>query len=358
VREIPKVAIIVLNWNGWRDTLECLESLRQLNYTYFLTIVVDNGSTDDSLHRIKAWVKEEEPVESRYIAYSKDAKLVSLILYSRTEAEAGGTDEGETVLSDSWSVNRLVVIDVGENLGFAGGCNVGIRYALKRGAEYFWLLNNDTVADPNALTEMVALAQSDTYIGLVGSVMHYYRDPESVQTYAGGLVNWWLGTSKALTGASGRSLDYISGASMLIKRAVAESVGLLEEERYFFYWEDISYSQRVLAADWEIAVAEGSRLLHKEGGTISAGGQRKSLASDLFAARSMVLFFSSHGGIRWPLAVFLRAGGMVINRLRRRQLDRILLLLRAVVTTCWEVALMKSGRRIGHGCSGISNLEE
>ena len=139
---------------------------------------------------------------------------------------------------------------------------------------------------------------------------------------------------------------------MLIRRAVAESVGLLEE-RYFFYWEDISYSQRVLAADWKIALAEGSHVLHKEGGTISAGEQRKSLASDLFAARSMVLFFSSRGGIRWPLAVFLRTGGMVINRLRRRQFDRILPLSRAVVTTCWEVTIMKSGRQSGHSLSNI-----
>ena len=243
-----------------------------------------------------------------------------------------------------------MVIDVGENLGFAGGCNVGIRYALRRGAEYFWLLNNDTVAYPNALAEMVAL---DMYIGLVGSVMHYYRDPEIV-AFAGGLVNWWLGNSKSLTRPSGRSLDFIGGASMLIRRAVAESVGLLEE-RYFFYWEDISYSQRVLAADWKIALAEGSHILHQEGGTISAGDPRKSLASDLFAARSMVLFFSSRGGIRWPLAVFLRTGGMVINRLRRRQFDRILPLSRAVVTTCWEVAVMKSGRRTGHRYSGINN---
>ncbi len=350
--EAPKVAVVVLNWNGWRDTIECLESLQQLHYPHARVIVVDNGSTDDSLRYIKAWAKGEEPVESRYITYRKDAKPVSLILYSRTEAEAGGTDEGETVLSDSWSVDSLVVIDVGENLGFAGGCNVGVRYALKRGAEYFWLLNNDTVADSNALAEMVALAQSDAYIGLVGSVMHDYRDPESV-LFAGGLVNWWLGTSKSLTGTSGRSLDFITGASMLIRRAVAESVGLLDE-RYFFYWEDISYCQRVLAADWEIAMAEGSHVHHKEGGTISAGEQHKSLASDLFAARSMVLFFSCRGGIRWPLAVFLRTGGMVINRLRRRQFDRILPLLRAVVTTCWEVTVMKSERRTEHFLSDIS----
>lgn len=351
MKEAPKVAIIVLNWNGWRDTIECLESLQQLHYPRARVIVVDNGSTDDSLRHIKAWAKGEEPIESRYITYRKDAKPVPLILYSRTEAETGGTDKGETVLPDSWSVDALVVIDAGENLGFAGGCNVGIRYALRRGAEYFWLLNNDTVAYPNALAEMVALAQSDTYIGLVGSVMHYYRDPETV-AFAGGLVNWWLGTSKTLTRPGGRNLDFIGGASMLIRRAVAESVGLLEE-RYFFYWEDISYSQRVLAADWKIAQAESSHVLHKEGGTISAGEQRKSLASDLFAARSMVLFFSSRGGIRWPLAVFLRTGGMVINRLRRRQFDRILPLLRAVVTTCWEATVMKSGRRTRHFLSNI-----
>src|SRR5215211_5754547 len=251
---MPKVAVIILNWNGWRDTLECLESLQQLNYTDFRIVVVDNGSTDDSLHRIKAWAKREEPVRSHYAPYRTNTKSLELVSYSKAEAEAGGTDEEETVMSDSWSVDAMVVIDVGENLGFAGGCNVGIRYALRRGAEYFWLLNNDTVVDPNALTGMVASAQSDTHIGLVGSIVHEYRDPESLQSGAGGLINWWLGISKHLTVFSGRSFDYIPGTSVLIRRAVVESVGLLEE-RYFFYWEDISYSQRVLAADWNIAMA-------------------------------------------------------------------------------------------------------
>ncbi len=309
----PLVFVIILNWNGWKDTIECLESLQQLDYSNFRVVVIDNGSSDDSWCRIKGWASGDEFVESRYVAYREDNKPVDVALYNKAEAEAGGTLAGEAALSSTSPDRALVLIQSGTNRGFAGGCNVGIRYALKRGAEYFWLLNNDTVVHPKALTEMIALARSDEQVGLVGSVLYRFDEPKSIQAYGGGLINFWLGNNRQLSTPIKDKLDYISGASLLIKRPVVESVGLLDES-YFFYWEDIAYSQQALKAGWRIDVAEGSRILHKEGGTISGGERVKSLTSDRFAVRSMIIFFSNYGGVRWPFAVLLRMGGIVVNR--------------------------------------------
>jgi GT2 family glycosyltransferase len=238
-----------------------------------------------------------------------------------------------------------VLIRADTNRGFAGGCNIGIRYALKCGAEYVWLLNNDTLVDTKALAEMVEVARSDEQIGLVGSVLYYYHDPTSVQAYGGGLVNWWRGTNRLLTAPRESGLDFLAGASLLVKRPVVESIGLLEES-YFFYWEDVAYSQRALKAGWRIDVAKGSRILHKEGGTIRGAERIKSLASDRFAVKSMILFFSNHGGVRWPLAVLLRMGGIVINRVRRRQTNRIIALLKVGGATCCEIAVRRITRRV------------
>jgi len=128
----PLVFIIVLNWNGKDDTLECLGSLQQLDYPNFETVVVDNGSTDGS----------EDVIRSAFP-----------------------------------SVN---FIQTGRNLGYAGGNNVGIKHALSHGADYVWLLNNDTTVDPNALTALVETAQADPKIAVVGSKIFYYDQPDVI----------------------------------------------------------------------------------------------------------------------------------------------------------------------------------
>jgi len=140
VEETPKVSIIVLNWNSAHDTAECLESLRKLNYPAHEIIIVDNGSTDDS----------------------------------------------ELVLREEYS--DIKFIQTGVNLGYAGGNNVGIKYALAHGAELIWILNNDTVVDPDSLREMVVMAQSDPAIGLVGSKIFYYSKPDTLWCVGGGLL--------------------------------------------------------------------------------------------------------------------------------------------------------------------------
>src|SRR5882762_1861997 len=141
----PPVYVLVLNWNNWRNTNECLASLRGLDYEDYTVLALDNGSTDDSLQRIRERFPEVE------------------------------------------------IMELGENLGYAKGNNMGIRAALERGAEYVWILNNDTTVDPKALVAMVERAKVDSSVGAVGSVLFFMDRPHQVQAWGGGRVNFWLG---------------------------------------------------------------------------------------------------------------------------------------------------------------------
>jgi GT2 family glycosyltransferase len=213
----PRVACILVNWNGWQDTIECLDALKEDDYPYLEAVVIDNGSSNDSVARIK----EAHP--------------------------------------------DVLLFESSENLGFAGGNNVGMRYALAHGADFIWLLNNDTKPAKDALSKLVAKALSDSRIGAVGSVCYYADRPSTVQVWAGAAANMWLGYAKNYTEPQrDESLDALYGASMLIARPALEQVGLLDEG-FFHYWEETEFSLRLRKAGWRLAAAPDSCVLHKVG---------------------------------------------------------------------------------------------
>jgi len=221
----PLVTCIVLNWNGWRDTLECLDALKQGTYTHLTVVVVDNGSTDDSVARIRA-------------AYPD-----------------------------------ILLLESGRNLGFAGGNNIGIRYALAHGADYVWLLNNDTKPAPDALSELIAKALTDRRIGAVASICYRADAPSTVQVWAGTRVNLWMGHARNTTEPREDDwFDALYGASLLIARPALEDAGLLDEG-FFFYAEETELCLRLRKAGWRLAAAPGSCVLHKV--SASAGKNRQ-----------------------------------------------------------------------------------
>lgn len=221
---MPRVSCIVLNWNGWGHTIECLSALRECTYKRVTPIVVDNGSTDGSVSRIRAAFPE------------------------------------------------ILLLESGKNLGFAAGNNIGIRHALAKGADYVWLLNNDTKPDPDALCELVSKAVSDTSIGAVASICYYADEPSTVQAWAGARVNLWTGSARL--SMNPRPDDWfhsLNGTSFLISRAALEDVGLLDE-KFFLYWEDTEFCLRLRKEGWRIAAAPRSRVLHKVGGSTRRNG--------------------------------------------------------------------------------------
>lgn len=266
----PKVAVIVLNWNGWRDTIECLESLQRITYPNYQIIVVDNGSTDDSVQKIKAWARGEIRVESRFFEYDPYSKPVQWTEYDRETADLGGKPEEESRLELLPSSGRVVLIQSGDNLGFAGGNNVGIRYALRKNAEWVMLLNNDTVVDTEFLDSLVKAAEIGKNVGILGPKIYFYDDSNIIQS-VGAKMNLWTGRGKLIGfKEAGQGyydqiykVDWVSGAAIMVKRDVFVKIGLLDE-RFFLCYEENDLCHRARRVGFIVLAAPTSKVWHKE----------------------------------------------------------------------------------------------
>ena len=218
----PKVSVIILNWNGLKDTIECLESLKKITHSNYEVIVVDNGSKEN----------DADILEKKYKNYIK-------------------------------------LIRNKENLGFAEGNNIGIRQILnEKKSNYILLLNNDTAVDPNFLTELVKVAESDSKIGICGAKNYYYdfKGRKDVVWYAGAKIKWWLGGAVS-HGFQRKEMnfiktEYVLGSSMLIKTDLLRKIGLLDRS-YFSYGEDAELCLRAQKAGYDNIYVPISKIWHK-----------------------------------------------------------------------------------------------
>ena len=292
-----RVYIVLLNWNGWRDTIDCLESALHNNYPNFKVVVCDNDSSDNSLDHIKAWADGQYPLPDNNSEIRQKHcfpvvdKPVSYVCYSRKEAEAGGSETDAS----------LVLIQTGANLGFAGGNNVGIRYIQARDDySFIWLLNNDTVIHADALVQLVNRMESVTGAGMCGSTVYYYHDPDHLQAQGGAQYVKWLGMGRHIGEGLPveqmiapeqveQQLDYILGASMLISKSFIENIGLMNEE-YFLYFEELDWALRA-KGKFCLVYAPDSVVFHKEGGSIGtdSSGINRSLTSDYYLFKNRLI---------------------------------------------------------------------
>ena len=294
-----KVYILLLNWNGWKDTIECLETVFRNDYPNYQVVVCDNDSQDRSIERIKDWsegrLNAEVPKKNklRNLSFPTVNKPVPYVEYSRGDVEAGKI----TTCIDA----PLILIQTGENLGFAGGNNVGLRYALARDDfDYVWLLNNDTVIKPNALTEMVKRMQEKPDAGICGSTLPYYYEPEKIWALGGATYNKWLARQKHIgqdqptnqaidSKLIEHDIDYIVGASMLVSRSFLKDIGLMNEE-YFLYFEEPDWAARAWKK-YSMVYAPNSFVYHKAGvSTKTLEKLGKKSISEKLARRNRVLF--------------------------------------------------------------------
>lgn len=256
----PKVSIIILNWNGWQDTLECLGSLFQIIYPNFEIVIVDNGSSDDSVSRINEYLFKNKIQNSKFITLDS-------------------------------------------NLGFSGGNNVGIKYAVKNSADYVFLLNNDTVVEKKFLTELVKTAENNKDFGLIGPKIYFWPStkPERIW-FTGGKVNWLKtkGTHINYNAEDSQEekksfglikADYITGCGILIRKEVIQKIGVLSED-YFLYYEDTDYCVRAKKAGWECGIEPKSHIWHK----VSRSTKELSLSYLYYHARNGLLMAKRNNG--------------------------------------------------------------
>lgn len=228
-----KIAVILVNYNGLNDTIECVKSILESDYTNYKIIIVDNDSSDR-----------------------------------------------EKIVKDTFLNENADVLTSDKNIGFSGGNNIGIRYAAEKyDSDYYLLLNNDTVVSKDAFKELVKGTIVFEKVGIVTGLINYYSKPDTAW-YAGGVFNFNTGIADHPIG--GMLLEngvdgcykttFISGCLMLIKKEVIENVGLLDEE-YFLYAEDTDYCCRVMNAGYAMVYAPNAVIYHKV--SASTGNQSK-----------------------------------------------------------------------------------
>lgn len=218
----PLVSVILVNYNGYEDTVECVKSLLEITYDNYNIIVVDNGSTKTPSGEQLEFLKK-----NTYFVVSK------------------------------------------ENLGFSGGNNIGIKKAAETGTEYYLLLNNDTVVDANFLSVLVDVAESNSDAGIVCGKIRYYDEPD-ILWFAGGSFTPETGrTSHYKYNKKDDDLnEYVSeitfatGCMLLMPAAVVDKVGFLDE-RMFLYAEDTEYSCRVIQNGYKIYYCNHAVIYHK-----------------------------------------------------------------------------------------------
>jgi GT2 family glycosyltransferase len=219
----PKVSIIILNWNDIDYTVHCLESLKKITYSDYDIIVVDNGSKGNDAEILREKFKD-----------------------------------------------YIHIIENDKNYGFAEGCNIGMRYALKNSApDYILLLNNDTTVAPDFLDEMVTIAESDPMIGIVGPKVYCGDEPNKIQS-VGGQIDFRTGQSTCV-GLNKidigqfdeiREVDWVSGCAFLIKRTAIEDIGLLDSA-YFRYVEEVDWCVRCRKSGYKVVFIPKAKIWHR-----------------------------------------------------------------------------------------------
>lgn len=255
----PKISIIILNWNGLNDTIECLSSVMKLDYPNFEVVVVDNGSTDNSVEVIKKRFSE------------------------------------------------VTLIATGKNLGFAEGNNVGIRYAINNTAEFILLLNNDTIVDFKLIDALLDAAKRHLDDGIFGARLLHMHSPDTVQ-FAGAL--WdnkevrfrYVGEGEREENVPGEEneTNYVCGAALFFRAEVARKIGLLDS-RFFLSWEETDWCFRARKAGYGCRMVPAARVWHKI--AASFDGEKSPLRS-YFISRNRLLWAEKNLPMRGQIRVW------------------------------------------------------
>lgn len=294
----PKVSIIILNWNGWKDTVECLESIYRIDYPNYNVIVVDNGSEDNSINMIRKYVKGELTVKSDFFEYNLDNKPIKFFEYENNEYDSfkNHKDEFENIPSNK----KLILIKNKYDSGFSVGNNIGINFAQENlNIEYIMLTSSDIIVAEDFLDKLITFASSDQKIGIVGPRVLYYDNPDKT-AYLGRKVNLYTSKTSDIydekeSYSSSVEVDYVVGCGLLIKKSVIKEIGNLNPN-YFLYYEDVDWCTRARKKGYDIYSIPESKIWHK-----ISPQESDSLTRYYYGSRNSFLFLKNN----WNMALFL-----------------------------------------------------
>ncbi|MBL7074160.1 glycosyltransferase family 2 protein [candidate division KSB1 bacterium] len=265
--KVSDFAVIILNWNGWKDTLECLNSLTESTYQNFQIIVVDNGSTDNSLDIIRSWARGEMPVAVGPFDSSSKIQERNLVEYDQSDID--DIHYSSNLIHNSGKED-VVLIKNSSNLGFAGGNNVGIRYALKCNFDKVLLLNNDTTVDPECLRTLVEFLNHNKVYGVITPKIKYYYHPNLIWNCGGKLTifgsrkYYYLNKKDDKRGGGNKEITFITGCALMARASIFQQYGLLSE-LFFLGEEDYDFSLRMKKNGVRMAAVLSAKVYHKVG---------------------------------------------------------------------------------------------
>jgi len=319
----PRLGVVLVNYKGSHDTLECLESLLRSDIPLRIA-VVDNASGDGSDQRIIDWA-------SGAVAWqAPDTPLARLVTPPLDKPVPLQVLDADVAAEQAPDERHLVLIRSADNLGFAGGNNVGIRYLLKDPSiEAVWLLNNDTVVEPSAAQELLKTIRAEPQAGMIGTVIRYYHAPDKVQALGGMTFNLLTGSNAGIHGnrpfkasgdgrAAARHAECVLGASLTATRQFVETVGLMSEA-YFLYFEEMDWARRNRGR-FAIGLACGAVVYHKHGGSIGSSSKKggRSPQAEYWLLRARLLFYRRYHPLLLPV-IWVQGAAQTGRRLLRRQ---------------------------------------
>jgi GT2 family glycosyltransferase len=330
------IVTAVINWNGWRDTVTCAESLRGQRGPAFHLLVCDNGSTDDSHERLCEWARDALHATAGEPQAVADGHVTTFVA---TTMEGWG------------ALQSVQVMRLSTNFGYAGAINRCIAWSRNALApSSYWLLNNDVWAEPRALEELTGAVRTDHHIGLCGSVLLEWDAPHAVQAI-GGIFHRTIAVGDHLKRLPAEiapdqalyfGIDYPVGASLMVTHEFIESVGLMDEG-YFLYYEEMDWAMRGRALGFRPAVALRSRVRHKEGASTGSVGVRgKSMLSEHYGVVNRLRFTRKFSPRLVPI-VWLSLLLVAADRIVHGEWKRAVLVLRLMVRPGSSVHARQNG---------------
>jgi len=295
---MTRVAVVIVNWNGARDTIDCVRSLQQIETGGArLTIVVtDNDSSDNSIVLLDAFFRSQGSACPVAPPPTLADKVRQIVRYGSDDAQAS-----------------LILVAARSNGGFAAGNNIGVDASRLDGSpDFIWFLNSDAEANRNALLPLLSKMADNPDIGMCGSTLIHASDKRTVQSYGGSYYS--LRTGRGWSPGAGQSYDpaipdswvedrinYVSGAAMFVRRAMFDQIGPMSEA-YFLYNEEIDLSCRA-AGRFRLGVATDSVVYHRVGASIGTEGSTTAASrlSTFYQTRSKLLFAARHTRSSYPL---------------------------------------------------------